>query len=387
MARPGLERQLAIYGAGVPLEHPVAFDDWETRAEAILDPGAFGYVAGGAGSEDTMRANRAAFRRWRLRPRYLRDVAERELSIEILGTPAPAPFLLAPVGVLSIVHPEAELAVARAAATTGTPLILSSVSSFTLEQVAEAGGDGPRWFQLYPPKDRDLLVSLLRRAERAGYRAIVLTVDTTMLGWRERDLKLAYFPFLGAQGVANYFADPAFRAGLAQPPEADPRAAVMRFLDVFINPSFSWEDVRFVRQQTSLPLLIKGLTHPDDAELAVEAGADGVIVSNHGGRQVDGAIAALDALPAIAGRVAGRVPLLFDSGIRGGADALKALALGAAAVLLGRPYVYGLAVAGTAGVEQVIHNLTADLDLTLALCGRRDVAEIDGSLVSRVANE
>ncbi|HET7036615.1 MAG TPA: alpha-hydroxy-acid oxidizing protein [Thermomicrobiaceae bacterium] len=384
MARPGLERQLAIYGAGVPPEHPIAPDEWEARAKAILDPGAFGYVAGGAGAEDTMRANRAAFQRWRLRPRYPRDVAERELSIDILGTPAPAPFLLAPVGVLSIVHPEAELAVARAAAATGTPLILSSVSSYTLEQVAEAGGDSPRWFQLYPPKDRDLLASLLRRAERAGYRAIVLTVDTTMLGWRERDLALAYFPFLGAQGVANYFSDPVFRAGLAQPPEADPRAAVMRFLDVFINPSFSWEDVRFVRDTTRLPLLIKGLTHPEDAEEAVEAGADGIVVSNHGGRQVDGAIAALDALPEIAERVAGRVPLLFDSGIRGGADVLKALALGASAVLLGRPYVFGLAVAGADGVEQVIRNLTADLDLTLALCGRRAVAEIDGALVSRV---
>ena len=383
MSRFGLERQLAIYGAQTPPELPVAFEDWEARAREVLDPGAFGYVAGGAGSEDTMRANLAAFARWRLRPRYLRDVADRDLGLELLGTQSAAPLLLAPVGVLSIVHPEAELAAARAAAGCGVPLILSSVSSFTLEEVAEVMGPAPRWFQLYPPKDREVMRSLVTRAERAGYRAIVATVDTTMMGWRERDLALAYFPFLQAQGVANYLSDPAFRAGLARAPEEDVRAAVLHFLNVFVNPSFSWDDLRAVRELTRLPLLVKGLTHPDDAAQAVAAGMDGVIVSNHGGRQVDGAVAALDALPAVRAAVGPDAPVLCDSGIRRGADVLKALALGATAVLVGRPYVYGLAVAGEQGVAAVVRNLVADLDLTMALCGRRALAELDRSLLLR----
>ena len=382
MPRYGLDAQLRIYGGQTPPELPIAFEEWEARARAALPAGPFDYVAGGAGGEATMRANREAFDRWRIRPRLLRPVEDRDLAISVLGTPSAAPFLLAPIGVLSAVHPEADAAVGRAAAATGIPFIVSTVSGNTIEEVAVAMGDAPRWFQLYPAKDRAVMTSFVRRAEAAGYRAIVVTVDTTMLGWRERDLAHAYLPFLQAQGIANYLSDPAFRAGLDRPPEADVPAAIRRFLDVFVNPSFAWEDVDWLRGQTALPILIKGLTHPEDALQAVAHGADGVVVSNHGGRQVDGACAALDALPEIIEVLGGRVPVLFDSGIRRGADILKALALGAAAVLVGRPYAYALAVAGEDGVATLIRQLIADVDLTLALSGRRSIAEVDGSLVT-----
>ncbi|HET9014095.1 MAG TPA: alpha-hydroxy-acid oxidizing protein [Thermomicrobiaceae bacterium] len=383
MTRYGLDAQLRIYGGGAPPELPIAVEEWEARARAALPPEPFDYVAGGAGGESTMRANREAFDRWRIRPRLLRPVEDRDLGVTVLGTPSAAPFLLAPIGVLSAVRAEADVAVGRAAATTGIPFVVSSVSSRTLEEVAAAMGDAPRWFQLYPARDRDVMASFLSRAEAAGYRAVVVTVDTTMLGWRERDLAHAYLPFLQAQGIANYLSDPAFRAGLERPPEVDVPGAVRHFLDVFVNPSFAWEDVDWLRGWTRLPLLLKGLTHPDDAVQAVAHGVDGVIVSNHGGRQVDGAVAALDALPEVVDALDGRVPVLFDSGVRRGADVLKALALGAAAVLVGRPYAYALAVAGEEGVATLIRQLTADIDLTLALSGRRAVAEVDGALLTR----
>jgi lactate 2-monooxygenase len=377
-----LDRQLQIYGAQQPPAFPIAFEVWEERARAILSPPAYGYVAGGAGAEDTMCANRDAFRRRRLRPRMLRGAMDREQGVEVLGAPSTAPFLLAPVGVLSIVHADAELAAARAAAACGVAFILSTVSSHTIEQVAAAMGDAPRWFQLYPGTDRELMASLVRRTEAAGYGALVVTVDTPMLGWRERDLAHAYLPFLQGQGIANYLSDPVFRASLASPPQEDMHAAVMRFLQVFVDPTFSWDGIDYLRGLTSLPMLIKGITHPEDARLAVAHGVNGIVVSNHGGRQVDGAMAALDALPEIRDAVGASPPVLMDSGIRRGADVLKALALGADAVLLGRPYVYGLAVGGEQGVVEVIRNLQADIDLELALCGYRSIKELDASALA-----
>lgn len=378
----GLDVQIEIYLGGAAGERlPIAYEEWEQLARERLDPRAFDYVAGGAGAEDTVRANREAFRRWRIVPRMLRDVSQRDLSTTVLGTPMPAPFLLAPIGVQSIIHPEAERAVARAAAATRVPFVLSTVSSVPLEEIAQIMGDAPRWFQLYPARDREIVASMLARAEAAGYSAIVVTVDTTMLGWRERDLRHAYMPFLQGEGLANYLTDPVFRARLARPPEEDRMGTVMQFLAVYVNPAFSWDDLAFVRQQTRLPLLVKGILHPEDAARAVDAGVDGIIVSNHGGRQVDGAIAALDALPEVCRAVAGRVPVLMDGGIRRGADVIKALALGASAVLVGRPYAYGLAVAGEAGVRRVIRHLLAEIDLQLALSGLRSVAEVDRSLL------
>lgn len=317
---------------------PFAFAELEQSARDKLSPGAFGYVAGGAGSEDTMRANLAAFAKHRIVPRFLRDCASRDWRTTLLGTEMPAPVLLAPIGVLSIVHPEAEVAVARAAAGLGLTIVLSTVSSRNLEEVAGSPPNAPRWFQLYWPRHHDFAASLVRRAEAADYRAIVVTLDTYLLGWRPRDLALSYLPFLRGEGMANYVSDPVFCSGLTRPPREDMAATVQHWVKSFSNPSVTWKDLAFLREHTKLPIVLKGILHPDDARRAVDAGADGVIVSNHGGRQVDGALAALDALPAVVA-AAGKLPVLFDSGIRCGADVVKAIALGARAVLLGRPYV------------------------------------------------
>jgi isopentenyl diphosphate isomerase/L-lactate dehydrogenase-like FMN-dependent dehydrogenase len=330
-----------------------------------------------------MRANREAFFRWQIRPKVACDVAARDIGVTLFGKRQQAPFLLAPVGVQGILHAEGELAVARAAAGTGTPFILSNLSSFTIEQVAAAAGDGVRWFQLYPGKNREVIHSALSRAEAAGYSAIVVTLDTTMLGWRERDLTNSFLPFLQGQGIANYVSDPVFRALLPKPPEEDMRSAVMLTLSLFTNPRFTWDDVDWLRETTKLPLLLKGITDADDAATAVDRGVDGIIVSNHGGRQVDGAIGTLDALPEVNGAVDGRVPILLDSGVRRGADVLKAIALGASAVLIGRPYAYALATAGEPGVRHLIRTLMADIDITLALSGRTSVEELDRSLIER----
>ena len=361
---------------------PFAFSDLEQRAREKLDPGAFGYVAGGAGAEETVRANREAFDRWRIVPRMLRNVASRNLSVNILGTEMPAPVMLAPIGVLSILHPEAEVAVGRAGAGLGIPAILSTASSRSLEEVARAMGNGPRWFQLYWPRDRDFAASLLRRAGQSGYGAIVVTLDTWFLGWRPRDLTRAYLPFLRGEGLANYLTDPVFCAALAKPHREDLAAAILHWAENFSDPRVTWDDLRFLREHTKLPLVLKGILHPDDARRAADHGMDGVIVSNHGGRQVDGAVAALDCLPRVVS-AAGNMPVLFDSGIRTGADVVKALALGACAVLLGRPYAYGLALGGEAGVRTVLRRLLAELDLNLALSGIAQLNQLSPETLER----
>ncbi|MFF7552757.1 lactate 2-monooxygenase [Streptomyces olivaceus] len=348
---------------------PTDLSRLEELAEHRLGPGPVGYVAGSAGTGSTADANRAALDRRRTVPRMLRDVRERDLSVEVLGRALPAPLALAPVGVLSIMHPEAEPAAARAAAARGVPYVLSSASSTPMEQVAEAMGDGERWFQLYWPKDREVARSFLHRAKAAGYSALFVTLDTPLLSWRPRDLDRAYLPFLHGVGTANYFSDPAFRAGLAKPVHEDPNAAVMHFVGMFSDPGKSWPDLAFLRENWDGPIVLKGVLHPDDARLAADAGMDGVVVSNHGGRQVAGSVAAADALPRVVEAAGDRLTVLFDSGVRTGDDVFKALALGARAVLLGRPYVYGLGLDGQAGVEHVIRCLLAELDLTLALSG------------------
>ena len=388
----GMERQLQIYLAGMQGQRPttpMTYDQLEEQARQKLSPEAFGYVAGGAGGEETMRANRAAFERWQIVPRMLRNVGERDTRVNVLGAAMPAPLMLAPIGVQSIVHPDAEVAVARAAASLGVPFILSTASSKTMEEVAQAadaaanGGSAPRWYQLYWGRDPELTASFLARAERAGYSAIVVTLDTPLLSWRERDIAYAYLPFLQGEGIANYVSDPVFRASLPQPPEENPQAAVMRFVQVFSNPTLTWDDVAFLREHTRLPLLLKGILHPDDARRALDAGAAGIIVSNHGGRQVDGAIPALDALPGIVAAVGGRAPVLFDSGIRRGADIFRAVAVGAQATLLGRPYIWGLALGGEAGVRDVLLNTLADFDLTLALSGYTSCAQLTPETLRR----
>jgi lactate 2-monooxygenase len=375
----GSEVQNAIYVSGES-PWPIAPEEWEARAAEALEPGPFDYIAGGAGSESTMRANLEAFERRRLRPRMLTGNSERDITVEILGTKSPAPFLLAPIGVLSIAHPEGEPAVARAASATGVPIVVSSASSHSLEEIAEV--DPPRWFQLYWVNDRQVTASLVERAEAAGYTTLVVTVDTLSLGWRDRDLRRAYLPFLGGEGCAQFFSDPVFRSRLDQPPEEDTLAAAARMLGMFPNLDLGWDDLAWLRERTQLPLLVKGILTGEDAALARGCGVDGIVVSNHGGRQVDGAVAALDALEEVREAVGQDTTVLMDSGIRRGPDVLKALALGADAVLLGRPYAYGLAVGGQEGVEAVIRHLMAETDITLALAGGSRASDLDASWIA-----
>ncbi|MFE2224988.1 lactate 2-monooxygenase [Streptomyces kronopolitis] len=372
MAKHWADFQYEIYLRGmkgaVP-RLPTDLSRLEELTERRLGPGPVGYVAGSAGTGSTAAANRAALDRRRIVPRMLRDVAERDLSVEVLGRSLPAPLALAPVGVLSLMHPDAEPAAARAAAAQGVPYVLSSASSTPMEEVAAAMGDGERWFQLYWAKDREVTRSFLRRAKAAGFTALFVTLDTPLLAWRPRDLDQAYLPFLHGVGTANYFTDPAFTAGLAKPVHEDPDAAVLHFVGMFADPGKTWPDLEFLRENWDGPIVLKGVLHPQDALLAAEAGMDGVVVSNHGGRQVAGSVAAADALPRVAKAAGDRLTVLFDSGIRTGDDIVKALALGAKSVLVGRPYAYGLGLDGQAGVEHVIRCLLAEFDLTLALSG------------------
>jgi lactate 2-monooxygenase len=417
----GRRVQSAIYRGGALGRRPVVpagYAALEAAARRRMSPEAFAYVAGSAGLESTERANREAFDRWRIVPRMFVDVAERDLGIELFDRRHPTPFLVAPIGVQELAHADADLATARAAAAAGVPMIFSTQASVPMEQTAAAMGDADRWYQLYWSSDDDLVTSFLARAEKSGCTALVVTLDTHVLGWRARDLDLAYLPFARGLGIAQYTSDPVFAdlvaARVATPSDQPrpkptltalrtlasisrhhpgrfldnlrspvPRAAVEVFLDVFSRSSLTWEDLPFLRERTSLPIILKGLQHPGDAARALDAGADGIVVSNHGGRQVDGAVPSLEALPEIVARVNDRVPVLFDSGVRGGADAFKALALGAKAVLVGRPYVYGLALAGEQGVKAVLDNLVAELDLTMALSGCRSIADITAETLSR----
>jgi lactate 2-monooxygenase len=355
---------------------PLDWRELERDAYAMLPRGPRGYIQGGAGRGDTIRANRDAFDEWRIVPRMLRDVSERTLERTVLGTRLPAPVLLAPIGVQTVAHADGELASARAAAHVGVPLIASTAASHTIEQIAQAAGELDCWYQLYWPRDPELARSFIERAERAGYKAIVVTLDTWLLGWRPADLSDGFLPFLRGEGNCNYLQDPVFRAALPKPPEEDLPTAVAYWAWQFSNPAVTWADLAFLRECTDLPIVLKGIQSAADAMLAVEHGVEGIIVSNHGGRQVDGAIGALQALPSVAEAVGDRCEVLFDSGIRSGADALKALALGARAVCLGRPYVWGLALGGEQGVVEVLRALLADLDLNMALSGHASIDEV-----------
>ena len=419
--------QSDVYRAGVSGARPAVPTQpgaLEEAARAALSPEAFAYIAGGAGAERTVAANRAAFARWQVWPRPLRDVSVRDLGTRFLGVDRPSPLLLAPLGVMELAHPDADLAVARAAAAMGVPYVLSNQASVPMERIAGSVPEGARLFQLYWSASDELNASLLRRAEAAGAEAIVVTLDTHLLGWRTRDLDLGYLPFTRGMGIAQYTSDPVFRelvraragsstggskvrvtpktiaagisiarngAAVTGSPSLRgnlrsplPRLAVETFLDVFSTPALTWDDLAKARTWTSLPLILKGIVHPDDAARAVDEGLDGVWVSNHGGRQIDQSVPTLDALPAIVERVAGRAPVIFDSGVRGGADAFIALALGATMVALGRPYAYGLGIAGETGVREVIRNVLAELDVTLGLAGLTAVRDVDTAALRRV---
>jgi lactate 2-monooxygenase len=437
--------QSAIYRAGALGHRPRVPTDGtrlEAAAERAMSRRAFAYVAGSAGSESTARANRAAFDRWEVLPRMLVDASERDAGVELFGRRHSSPLLVAPIGALSAVHPDADLAVARGARDQNVTMVLSSQASVPMEDVARQLAGSGHWFQLYWSGDDDLVASLASRAEACGSAAIVVTLDTVHLGWRPRDLDLGHLPFARGEGIAQYTSDPVFRrlvadrlpstghkvaldrsqnqgrevipspsseAAVPEPrptPRAlgtllsisrhypgstrvnlrapEPRAAVETFLDVFSRPNLSWADLPRLRGLTRLPIVLKGVLRGDDVRRALDEGVDGIWVSNHGGRQVDRSVAALDALVDVAAVVRDRapdLPVVFDSGVRTGADAFVALALGASAVAVGRPHVYGLALAGDAGVAEVLRNIRAELDLTMALTGCRTIADITPDLV------
>jgi isopentenyl diphosphate isomerase/L-lactate dehydrogenase-like FMN-dependent dehydrogenase len=371
--------QLEIYlnglGGTVP-SLPVSFAELESRAARALPPSVLSYVAGGAGDEHTQRANVAAFGQWGLMPRMLVGATRRDLSVDLFGTRMPSPALLAPIGVIGLCAQDGhgDLATAEAAARTGVPMIASTLSADPMEDVAARLGGTPGFFQLYTPTDREVAESLVRRAEQAGFKAIVVTLDTWITGWRPRDLATGNFPQLRGLCLANYFSDPVFRARLGQPPEQNPQAAVLHWAGIFGNP-LTWNDLPWLRSLTRLPLILKGICHPDDARRAVDAGADAIYCSNHGGRQANGGLPALDCLPGVVAAAGGR-PVLFDSGIRSGADIIKALALGATAVGIGRPYAYGLALGGASGVEHVLRTLLAEADLIMAVDGYPSLSDL-----------
>ncbi|MFJ9575588.1 alpha-hydroxy-acid oxidizing protein [Streptomyces sp. NPDC101191] len=355
---------------------PMAFAELEQRAEAALPASLWSYVAGGAGDEHTQRANAEAFRQWGLVPRMMVGAARRDLSVDLFGIRLPSPLLMAPVGVIGLCAQDGhgDLATARAAARTGVPMIASTLTVDPMEEVAAEFGDTPGFFQLYTPTDRALAESLVRRAEAAGFRGIVVTLDTWVTGWRPRDLATANFPQLRGHCLANYTSDPVFRARLAKAPEEDPQAAVLEWTGIFGNP-LTWDDLPWLRSLTSLPLILKGLCHPEDVRRARDGGVDGVYCSNHGGRQANGGLPALDALPDVVAAADG-LPVLFDSGVRSGADVVKALALGATAVAVGRPYAYGLALDGADGVVHVLRSLLAETDLVMAVDGYPTLADL-----------
>jgi lactate 2-monooxygenase len=437
-AGTGRRRQDEVYRAGVYGRRPrvpTSARALQRRARERLGARAYSYVAGGAGDEATQRANRTAFDRWAVVPRVLRDVSVRDTSVELFGRRLPAPLLLAPVGALELVHPAADLAVARAAASLGVPMVFSNQASVSMEECAaamdQAPHPAPRWSQLYWSTSDELVESLVGRAEASGCDALVVTLDTTMLGWRPRDLDLGHLPFALGKGIAQYTSDPVFRrlaeeraAASAAPAPTEPgaaagrdrqprptlaavralvgmarawpgpllgnlrsplpRAAVETFLAIYSRPSITWADLAWLRARTRLPIVLKGVLHPDDARRALDEGADGVVVSTHGGRQVDRSIAALDALPDVVAAVGDRAPVLLDSGVRSGADVLTAVALGARAVLLGRPFAWGLALAGEEGVRQVVSDVLGEFDLTLGLTGHTAVDQLSPEVLRRV---
>lgn len=357
----------------------ITINDWEKEAESVMNQKAFDYIARGSGEESTLRENREAFSKWKICHRVLRDVSVIDSSVSLLGRTIHSPLLFAPIGVQTIAHPEGELASARAAASMNIPFVTSTVSSFSMEEIAGQMEDGPRWFQLYYPGNERVAESMIKRAEASGYSAIVLTVDTPVVGFRERDHFNKYSPVSEGVGSGNYFSDPLFNSLLEKPVAKDKETAIRKQLELFENPAVKWDAIDKIRKYTDLPILLKGIVHGEDASLALNEHVDGIIVSNHGGRQLDHGVAALDALEEICQVVKGNIPVLFDSGIRRGSDIFKAIALGASAVLIGRPYMYGLAKGGELGVIKVMEQILNEFETTMALAGVKKVSEINKS--------
>lgn len=410
------QREIYLNGfAGISQTVKISYEALELAAKAKLSNKSFAYIAGGAGTESTMRANRSAFEACKIVPRMLRNVESRDTSIQLLGHQFNTPLFISPIGVLEMAHVDADLAVARAAKSLNIPYIFSNQASYPMEETAGVMGDSPRFFQLYWSKSRELVTSLIQRAEKCGCLGIVVTLDTTMLGWRIRDLDLASLPFLEGKGIAQYTSDPVFQQLMEQNiipstkqqitlktiqglikmvnnypgsgflkklKSGKPMSAIRHFTGLYSNAATTWEDLAWLRKQTHLPIILKGILAVDDAQKAMDYGMDGVFISNHGGRQVDGSISSFEALPAIAKVVKDKIPIIIDSGIRSGADVFKALAMGATAVSIGRPYVYGLAIGGERGVYEVLRNFISDFELTMGLSGCKNIAEITPGCVT-----
>lgn len=356
---------------------PINLFEYETLATQQLSQMARDYYASGAWDEITLRDNRAAFERYKLRPRMLVDVSQRDLSTNILGQSLQLPILVAPMAFQCLAHPEGEIATAKAAAKLGSVMVLSTLATKSMEEVASVRNQTPQWFQLYVHRDRALTRALVECANAAGFQALCLTVDTPLIGRRERDIRNQFVLPPGME-LANLATlkdlEIPFRTG---------ESGLFAYFAEQINPALTWADLEWLQSLSPLPVVVKGILRGDDAVRAVEHGAKAVIVSNHGGRQLDGAIATIDALSEVVSAVGDNVEVLVDGGIRRGTDVLKALALGAKAVLLGRPVLWGLAVGGEAGVQHVLQLLRDELDLAMALSGCAKVQDIDPSLIVR----
>ncbi|WP_416832238.1 MAG: alpha-hydroxy-acid oxidizing protein [Erythrobacter sp.] len=380
--------QNEIYNAGLQgilPDYPVDFATLEHRAHEALGPMLTNYVAGGCGDEHTQDTNASAFHHWGMVPRMMVDCSTRDLSIDLFGMKLPTPLFMAPIGLNGEATQDrhGDLAAARASAMTGVPFCVSTLSNDPMEQVFDACGDTPAFFQLYTPRNRELAESLIKRAEASGAKAIVVTLDTWLTGWRPRDLNASNFPQLRGKVMQNYFSDPVFRSMLDKPPEEDPKAAIMLFAAIF-GQVLTWDDMAWFKSVTDLPIVLKGICHPDDARRAVDSGADAVYCSNHGGRQANGGIATIDLLEDVV-KASGDKPVLFDSGVRSGTDAVKALALGATAVGVGRPYTYGLAIGGAAGAAWVLRCMLAEADLLMAVNGYPTLADVRSAGAKRTA--
>lgn len=367
------EIYFAALGGNLP-DFPMDYATLEAKAAAALPASLHSYIAGGAGDEATQRRNAEVFADWGLVPRMLVGATERDLSVTAFGHTFAAPVFMAPVGVIGLVTGDGhgDIAVARAAASTGVPAMFSTLMEDPLEEVIPHAGQTPSFFQLYTPKNRDLAASLVQRAERAGYRGITVTLDTWIPGWRPRDLSTGNFPQLRGKVLANYTGDPVFRQMAGTD---DPKMLVLHWVGTFGN-ALTWDDLTWLRSLTELPLILKGISHPEDARRAIDHGVDGIYCSNHGGRQANGGLGALETLPSVVAAVDDRVPVLFDSGVRSGTDVVKALGLGATMVGLGRPYVYGLALGGVPGLVHLLRMTLAEADLLMAVNGYRDAGAV-----------
>ncbi|MEL6753767.1 MAG: alpha-hydroxy-acid oxidizing protein [Pseudomonadota bacterium] len=381
----GFQNEIYFAGLqGVLPEYPISFADLVERAEAAMPPHVLSYVQGGCGDELTQDRNASAFAHWGMVPRMLVDCRERDLSVELFGDMLANPAFMAPIGVNGICTQDGhgDIAAAKASALAGVPFMASTLANDPLEEVIKHCGDVPAYFQLYTPKNRELAESLIQRAERAGYKALVVTLDTWVTGWRPRDLTGANFPQLRGHVLENYFSDPVFQSLLQAPPREDLQTAILTWAGVF-GEVLTWDHIPWLRETTKMPIVLKGICHGDDARKAADLGIDAVYCSNHGGRQANGGIGAIDMLPGVV-EGAGDLPVLFDSGIRSGTDMVKAIALGATAVGIGRPYAYGLALGGAEGAAHVLRCMLAEADLLMAVNGYPSLADVRREGAQRV---